>query len=205
MVEDTGPKESISRAMQLVQGRVGQLFNERTGRINAFWGDRYHATAIESGVHLLRCIAYIDLNMVRAGVVSAPMDWRECGYHEIHDTRVRDGIIDRTRLAVLLGCSDLESLRKMHGRIIDETLRNNSFDRERRWSESIAVGSQSFVNEFATALGKRLKGRTISPADNIWKDTFVVSEPSSGMYYEGDSPETTFLAGDNLVSIDIDT
>jgi len=33
------------------------------------------ATAIESGDHLLRCIVYIDLNMVRAGVVNHPSDW----------------------------------------------------------------------------------------------------------------------------------
>ncbi len=38
-------------------------------RQGAYWEDRYHATAIESNNHLHRCITYIDLNMVRAGVV----------------------------------------------------------------------------------------------------------------------------------------
>ena len=37
-------------------------------RKGAFWEDRYHATVIEKGEHLLRCIVYIDMNMVRAGV-----------------------------------------------------------------------------------------------------------------------------------------
>ena len=32
----------------------------------------YHAAAVESDEHLARCIAYIDANMVRAGVVSHP-------------------------------------------------------------------------------------------------------------------------------------
>jgi len=35
-------------------------------RNGAFWEDRYHATAIQANEHLIRCIAYIDLNMVRA-------------------------------------------------------------------------------------------------------------------------------------------
>jgi hypothetical protein len=35
----------------------------------AFWQDRYHATAIETGEHLWRCLVYVCLNMVRAGVV----------------------------------------------------------------------------------------------------------------------------------------
>ncbi|MGE4344011.1 MAG: hypothetical protein AB7F20_06950 [Geoalkalibacter sp.] len=45
------------------------------GRKGAFWEDRYHAAAIESGEHLLRCLVYIDLNMVRAGAVSHPQEW----------------------------------------------------------------------------------------------------------------------------------
>jgi len=36
---------------------------------------RYHATAVESGGHLTRCMVYIDTNMVRAGVVSHPAMW----------------------------------------------------------------------------------------------------------------------------------
>ena len=43
--------------------------------LGAYWEDRYHATAIESGVHLRRCLTYIDLNMVRAGAVNHSKDW----------------------------------------------------------------------------------------------------------------------------------
>ncbi len=32
--------------------------------IGAFRQDRYHATAVETGEHLKKCIVYIDLNMV---------------------------------------------------------------------------------------------------------------------------------------------
>jgi hypothetical protein len=47
------------------------------------WEDRYHATAIEAGEHLLRCLVYVDLNMVRSGVVSHPEQWLHGGYNEI--------------------------------------------------------------------------------------------------------------------------
>jgi putative transposase len=40
--------------------------------------DRYHATAIESGEHLWHCPVYVDLNMVKAGVVKQPSEWK-CG------------------------------------------------------------------------------------------------------------------------------
>jgi len=52
----------------LIAGRSAQDYNRRKARLGAFWEDRYHATAIESGAHLHRCIVYIDFNMVRAGV-----------------------------------------------------------------------------------------------------------------------------------------
>ncbi|MCW5785141.1 MAG: hypothetical protein KIT39_17635 [Nitrospirales bacterium] len=46
---------------------------------------RYHATAIQTGESLARCLAYIDMNMVRAGVVSHPREWKESGYEEIQN------------------------------------------------------------------------------------------------------------------------
>ena len=84
LVYDTSDKEVIPRSMQLVAGRTGQEYNSRKKRKGAFWEDRYHATIIECGDHLLRCIVYIDMNMVRAGVVEHPDQWAHGGYREIH-------------------------------------------------------------------------------------------------------------------------
>jgi putative transposase len=75
LVKDNDEAKSIPPAIQLVAGRVGQEYNQRKRRKGAFWEDRYHATAIESGEHLRRCLVYIDLNMVRAGVANHPAEW----------------------------------------------------------------------------------------------------------------------------------
>ncbi len=66
---------------------TGQEYNIRKQRKGAFWEDRYHATAIEQNDHLNRCLVYIDLNMVRAGVVEHPSEWRFGGYYEIHNPK----------------------------------------------------------------------------------------------------------------------
>ena len=71
VVRDQGRGE-IARSMQLIAGRTGQEYNQRKQRHGAFWEDRYHATAVERGEHLARCLIYVDLNMVRAGVVAHP-------------------------------------------------------------------------------------------------------------------------------------
>ena len=75
--------ETIPKSIQLLAGRTGQEYNQRKKRKGAFWEDRYHATAIEAGEHLLRCLVYVDLNMVRCGVVSHPGQWPHGGYNEI--------------------------------------------------------------------------------------------------------------------------
>jgi len=86
LIKDTGPNV-IAASMQLIAGRTGQEYNARKGRHGAFWEDRYHATAIETDERLHRCLAYIDLNMVRARVVDHPVKWVNSGYHESSNHR----------------------------------------------------------------------------------------------------------------------
>ncbi len=58
-------RDVIPNSIKLIAGRTGQEFNQHKNRKGAFWEDRYHATAIESGDHLLRCLVYIDLHPVK--------------------------------------------------------------------------------------------------------------------------------------------
>lgn len=67
LVVDTG-EETIPKSLQLIAGRTAQEFNIRKKRECAFGEDIYHATAVQTGKHLAKCLVYIELNMVRAGV-----------------------------------------------------------------------------------------------------------------------------------------
>ncbi len=58
-------RDVIPNSIKLISGRTGQEFNQRKNRKGAFWEDRYHATAIERGDHLFRCLVYIDLHPVK--------------------------------------------------------------------------------------------------------------------------------------------
>lgn len=50
----------IPGLIQLAAGRTAQKYNTRKGRKGAFWEDRYHATAIETGQHLQRqCVSLV--------------------------------------------------------------------------------------------------------------------------------------------------
>jgi len=65
LVRDDGERDVIPNSIQLIAGRTAQEFNQRKSRKGAYWEDRYHATAVEAGEHLFRCIVYIDLHPVK--------------------------------------------------------------------------------------------------------------------------------------------
>lgn len=113
LVKDT-QANAIPASMQLIAGRTGQLYNQRKKRKGAYWEERYHATAIESDQHLFKCLIYIDMNMVRAGVVSHPEEWSHSGYQEIQAPPKRYSMIDIHALMELGGFHHLMTLQKAH-------------------------------------------------------------------------------------------
>src|SRR6478752_2933299 len=83
LLVDAAERADLSTWIQRVAGEFARAYNRRKGRTNAFWGDNYHATLVEEGRYLWRCLCYIELNMVRAGVVRHPREWEWVGFHEI--------------------------------------------------------------------------------------------------------------------------
>jgi putative transposase len=173
MVFDTG-KDVIPRSIQLVAGRTGQEYNNRKDRKGAFWEDRYHATIVQSNRHLLSCMAYIDLNMVRAGVVLHPSEWQDCGYNEIIHQPERAGLIDVKKLKSVLGFSDADDLAAAYQQIILDAIQDSPSSRQPMWTEGIVVGDEDYVKETKSKLTGMALGREIIAADSA----FVLREPS---------------------------
>ena len=167
LVKDTA-EGAIARSMQLIAGRTAQEYNRRKARLGALWEDRYHATAIETGAHLNRCVGYIDLNMVRAGVVKHPAEWPHSGYLEIQQPPERYRVIDLLALSGLCGFDDIREFQKAHREWIEAALSRDTATRNDRWSESVAVGSESFVEHVKVELGFRAQHRQVAVADGLY-------------------------------------
>lgn len=175
LVKDTGDKV-LARSMQLAAGCTAQQYNQRRGRNGAFWEDRYHATAIETGEHLHRCLVYIDVNMVRAGVVGHPAQWQECGYREIQQQPRRYKLIDLNELSASCGFADVDEFRRTHRRWVEGALAERQFARDERWSEAVAVGRRAFVDGIKGALGIAARHRKV----NVGGDgLYFLREPTS--------------------------
>ena len=68
-----------AQSMQLVADCTAQQLNRRKGAIGE---DRYSVTAGQCDSHLTRCLGYIDLDMVPAGVLQHPEDCPHGGYRQ---------------------------------------------------------------------------------------------------------------------------
>jgi hypothetical protein len=73
----------VSAFMKLLKQRFAIWFNKAHRRYGTLFAERFKSVLVEPTGHALRTIAfYIDLNPVRAGLVTDPKDYRFCGYGE---------------------------------------------------------------------------------------------------------------------------
>ena len=74
---------SLSEFIREIKLDFSRYYNKRHNRRGYFWGDRFKSVIVEDGETLINCLAYIDLNPVRAAIVERPEDyrWSSIGYH----------------------------------------------------------------------------------------------------------------------------
>jgi len=80
---------SLSEFVKEVKLGFTRFYNRRHNRRGFLWGDRFKSVIVENGNTLINCLAYIDLNPVRAGIVDKPEDyrWNSIGYHVQTDNK----------------------------------------------------------------------------------------------------------------------
>ena len=72
----------LSEFMKTVLQRFTRWFNRTYNRTGTLWEERYKSVIVESGGAARTMAAYIDLNPVRAGMVSDPAEYRWSSYGE---------------------------------------------------------------------------------------------------------------------------
>jgi len=85
--------------------------------------------------------------MVRAGAVAYPSQWNNSGYVETIFSVQRYRRLDLIRLCQLHGCSDLNTLQQLRFKWVEDALKHGILQREGIWSDSVAVGNESFLEQ----------------------------------------------------------
>jgi len=73
----------LSQYVKEIKQTFSRFYNRLHNRKGFFWSERFKSVIVDNGDTLINCLAYVDLNPVRAGLVKKPEDYRWCslGYH----------------------------------------------------------------------------------------------------------------------------
>lgn len=144
---------------------------------------------------MFRCLVYIDLNTVRAGVVSHPSEWPFGGFCEIQEPKRKCRLIAHEHLLSLLGCASHDQLKEVHAYLIEERLRQRDYSREVKGSASVGVGSEEFVLKVKNELGVRAQWRKVIGKTVV---DCVLREPEAS-YLLPFGPENENIGSDNVI------
>ena len=138
-------KKTLSQFMQYLNGNFAKAYNKAHGKTGHFWGERFFSTVIESETQFFHSLVYVELNMVRAGVVKDPQEWRWSSYRA-HAGGESSPILDKHPLYEELGNNDMErqvAYRAMIGCRIEEL----GLERDPVLTRGLIAGSRSFVSK----------------------------------------------------------
>jgi putative transposase len=168
---------SLSEFMREIKVGFARFYNRRHNRRGYFWGDRFKSVIVENGETLINCLAYIDLNPLRAGLVERPEQyrWNSLGYHV--QTNNRDNFLStdfglkefnvkskkeriRRYRRYVYEAGSLNRLEKGKIKVIEDKVlekeRNRDFEfsrsdrfryRTRYFTDSGIIGSKEFVSD----------------------------------------------------------
>ena len=134
--------EAMSLMMQSVGRSYVRYFNKRHNRSGTLWEGRYKSSLIDSEAYLLTCMAYIDLNPVRAGLAESAEDFSWSSYKHLAGQSI-DKLVTPHALYWGLG--------------------NTPFAREAAYAEFVAGGLSAAIQKALTE--SALKGRVVGRPD----------------------------------------
>ena len=144
-------KGSAAILMQSLGRRYVRYINRNRKRTGTLWEGRYKSSLIETDRYLLTCYRYIEMNPVRAAMVTRPEHYLQSSH--LHHINIRfDPLIDDHSLFRSLGQSAHERAyryRKMFERHLDEKavsqIRSNT-------NRGRVLGSETFSREIREAM-----------------------------------------------------
>ena len=112
--------QAVSKLMQFLGRLYVRRFNCNYARSGSLFEGRFKSSLVQDDIYLLACICYIELNPVRAGMVTDPGDYRWSSY-AAHGFGTHISMLTPHRLYLSLGESKsarLINYRKLIGESI---------------------------------------------------------------------------------------
>ncbi len=163
---------SISNFIKAIKQRFSCYYNKLHHRYGYFWGDRFKSVIVEDGQTLINCLAYVDLNPVRASLVDKPEAYRWCSLGYLIQANNRGKFISLDFGLVDKGYQNYEELVSAYrefvydkGEIGEPELNSIGHKLSKRdyfryrcryFTDSGIIGTKAFVNNCYKALKSHL-------------------------------------------------
>lgn len=145
-------KNEISLIIQSLGRKYVQYFNRRYKRTGTLWEGRYKSSPVSKDKYLLACSRYIELNPVRAEIVSEPgkYQWSSFGFRAEGKP---DELLDEDDVYSKLGATP-EERRLAYKRWVEGVLTNEDWAIIRHIRESTQRGTLIGNHDFQEKIAK---------------------------------------------------
>lgn len=151
---------AIGRMMQSLGRRYVRSVNHRYHRTGTLWEGRYKACPVEDGAYLMHCHRYIELNPLRAAMVTDPADY-PWSSHRCNASGACDPLISHHR-AYLSISPDTDERRARYRAFVMETVSPDELDAIRgHVQRQHAYGTNRFREAIEAQLGRPAGPRKI--------------------------------------------
>jgi len=159
-------KQAVSKMMQYIGRHYVPYVNKKYSRTGTLWEGRFKASIVETSSYLLACYRYIELNPVRAGMVTNPLDYPWSSFPK-NAFQNEDGLITEHMAYRSLGTSALERAEK-YRLLFEEPLTEEDLNSVRSHTQSgTPLGNSKFQEEIEAVLsmntGQPFRGRPKAP------------------------------------------
>jgi putative transposase len=147
---------AISRVFQAIGRCYVQTINRKYGRSGTLWEGRYRASIVDSTTYLLTCYRYIELNPVRADMVSTPELYRYSS-HGFNALGRPDGLVTPHAKYLALA-ADAERRQARYRDLFGETIAAEDLRTIRDCANASQVlGNERFKDQIAAVLGRSVR------------------------------------------------
>jgi len=147
--------DGLPQMMQAAGRRYVRYFNDSQGRSGTLWEGRYRATVIEAERYLLPCMAYMDLNPVRAGLAAEARDYPWSSHGHYAGLRV-DSLLTPHPLVWALGNTPFSREAAYAGLVRAGITLEQQDQLTRSALSGWALGGSDFLAELQKQTGRRL-------------------------------------------------
>ena len=153
-------KSQLSSYLRWVCGKYTQYINRMYKRTGTLWEGRYKSAIVGSGEYFLKCLRYIEMNPLRAGIIREFGEYRWSSYN-YYAYGIKVGLIDENPWYIGLG-KDQKGRQSAYQKFLNETISEEEWKTIREITQKQGVYSDiNFKREVEKRVGRRIEIRRI--------------------------------------------